>query len=78
MSKCDPAEIKKIERSRKASHGYIKVSMQPDLTKFSSFENEEQRQDFLSLLKRRVYDLAACNPGLKVFLNNERIPVNGM
>ena len=51
---------------------YTKITFKPDLSKFglTSIDN-----DFLALLEKRVYDLAGCVRGIKVFLNDERIKV---
>ncbi|BFZ54993.1 DNA topoisomerase 2 [Savitreella phatthalungensis] len=51
---------------------YTKVVFKPDLTKFGMTEMDE---DFEGILRRRVYDLAGCVPGVKVFLNGERIRI---
>lgn len=56
--------------------GWIQITVRPDLSKFAPFETEEQEEDFLNLLRRRVYDLAACNPKLKVYLNGERVQIS--
>jgi DNA topoisomerase II len=50
---------------------YTRVTFQPDLRKFGLRSLGED--DILSLLHRRVYDLAACNENIKVFLNGHRI-----
>ena len=51
---------------------YTKITFKPDLQKFGL---ETIEPDFLSLLEKRVYDLAGCVRGIKVFLNEERIKV---
>jgi len=53
---------------------YIKVSFIPDFSKFSS-EGFSSEEGFLDLIKRRIYDLSACNPKLKVFLNGTRVEI---
>lgn len=52
---------------------YTKVTFVPDLEKFSMSSLDE---DFLSLLVKRVYDLAGTVKGVKVFYNNEQIPIS--
>ncbi|KCZ81926.1 hypothetical protein H312_00687 [Anncaliia algerae PRA339] len=51
---------------------FTKITFKPDLTKFgmSSFDS-----DFISLVKKRVYDLAGILKGVKVYLNDQRTEV---
>lgn len=51
-------------RSRK---GYTEISFVPD---FERFEMKGIDEDHLMMLRKRVIDLAACNPSLKVKFNN--------
>lgn len=51
---------------------YTKITFKPDLGKFNLAELTD---DIIALLKKRVYDLAGCVKGIRVFLNNERIPI---
>lgn len=51
---------------------YTKITFKPDLAKFGLSEISD---DFYSLLVKRVYDLAGCVRGVKVYLNDERIKV---
>lgn len=53
---------------------YTKVTFKPDLPKFGM---ECLSRDMVALLTRRVYDLAGCLSGVKVYLNGKRIPVSG-
>jgi DNA topoisomerase-2 len=78
MGHCESPVITSIAKSRKSGDGHIKISLKPDLSKFANFESEEQHDDFLALLKRRVFDLAACNSQLKVYLNDSLVPVSSM
>ena len=32
--------------------------------------------DTVALMARRAYDIAACSPGVKVFLNDKKLPIN--
>lgn len=68
MSKCNPPVI----TSARSENNYIRVTLYPDFAKFgiSGFD-----QEFLSLIHRRVWDLAGCNEGLKVFLNSKRVAI---
>lgn len=67
MSKVSKAKV----TSNKASE-YTKVSFKPDLAKFGMSEMDA---DFEAILRRRVYDMAGCVPGVKVFLNGDRIKI---
>lgn len=51
---------------------YTKISFKPDLKKFGMSAMDD---DLISLFSKRVYDLAGCCKGIKVYLNDERIPV---
>jgi DNA topoisomerase-2 len=51
---------------------YTKITFKPDLTKFGLTEISN---DFHALFVKRVYDLAGCVRGVKVFLNDERIKI---
>lgn len=53
---------------------YTRISFKPDLSKFQMTEMDE---DFESLIKKRVYDLAGCVQGVSVFLNGTKVPVKG-
>ena len=52
---------------------YTKVTFVPDLAKFGMIQLDE---DIVALMTRRVYDLAGCVTGVRVYLNGQRIPVN--
>ena len=51
---------------------YTRITFKPDLAKFGMTEMTE---DMEQLLMKRVYDLAGTVPGIKVYLNNERIEI---
>jgi DNA topoisomerase-2 len=51
---------------------FTKITFKPDL---SRFKLESITPDFAALLTKRVYDLAGCVRGVKVFLNNTRLKV---
>ena len=50
---------------------YTKISFKPD---FKRFKVNKITDDFLSLIKKRVYDCTACtNKNVTVYLNNEKL-----
>jgi hypothetical protein len=51
---------------------WTKVTFKPDLPRFGM---TELTVDTIALMKKRVYDMAGCCPGVKVFLNGTRLPV---
>ncbi|KAI5191434.1 DNA topoisomerase II [Nematocida minor] len=53
---------------------YTKVIFTPDLEKFGMQKIDE---DFMSLIMKRVYDLAGTVGGISVYFNGELIPVTG-
>lgn len=59
----------------KDSHGddYTKITFYPDLTKFKM---DKLDKDIVDLMSRRAYDVAASTRGVKVFLNDSRLPVS--
>jgi DNA topoisomerase-2 len=67
MSSCSAPKITKSK-----SKESISVTVFPDFPKFGleGFDNE-----FLSLVSRRVMDLAGCNENLKVYLNGQKLHV---
>ncbi|KAH7884005.1 DNA topoisomerase [Phlebopus sp. FC_14] len=68
MSKVGEAEITKNSRSEE----YTKVTFKADLRRFGM---ETIDDDTVSLLKRRVYDIAGTVKDVKVFLNDERLKI---
>lgn len=68
MSKVGTAKITKNGKGEE----YTKVTFRPDLKRFGM---ETIDEDTLSLLKRRVYDLAGTVKDVKVFLNDERLKI---
>ncbi|KAJ3035696.1 DNA topoisomerase 2 [Rhizophlyctis rosea] len=49
---------------------FTKITFKPDLAKFGMSNIDD---DFEALVKKRVYDLAGCVRGIKVFLNGDRL-----
>ncbi|KAH7926207.1 DNA topoisomerase II [Leucogyrophana mollusca] len=68
MSKVGKAKITKNSRNEE----YTRVTFKPDLKRFG-MENIDD--DTVSLLKRRVYDIAGTVKDVKVFLNDERLKI---
>lgn len=53
---------------------FTRITFKPDLKRFNMQSLDD---DFLSLIKKRVYDLSGVVKNVKVFLNDERVPVKG-
>ncbi|KAM5542176.1 hypothetical protein V8D89_004049 [Ganoderma adspersum] len=68
MSKMGKAKITKNGRGEE----YTRVTFKPDLARFGM---ESIDEDTVSLLKKRVHDLAGTVKDVKVFLNDERIKI---
>lgn len=51
---------------------YTCVTFYPDLPKFKMTELDK---DIVALMTRRAYDIAGCAKGVKVYLNEKRLPV---
>ncbi|KAI9183901.1 DNA topoisomerase 2 [Blastocladiella emersonii ATCC 22665] len=56
----------------KRNEEYTKITFKPDLAKFGMTALDA---DIVSLLKKRVYDMAGCTRGVKVFLNGDRVKI---
>jgi DNA topoisomerase II len=52
---------------------YTSVTFEPDLERFKMDGLDD---DTVALMARRAYDIAASKPGIKVYLNDKRLPVN--
>jgi len=68
MGKCGKAKITKNSRGEE----YTKVTFKPDLKRFGMDSIDE---DTVSLLKKRVFDMAGTIKDIKVFLNDERLKI---
>lgn len=53
---------------------YTKITFKPDFSKFNMTHLDD---DTIALITRRVYDLAGCVNGIRVYLNGEVIPITG-
>lgn len=51
---------------------FTQITFVPDLSKFRMTQLDD---DTIALLARRAYDIAASTPGIKVYLNDKRLPV---
>ena len=58
--------------SRYDKRDFTRITFYPDLDKFKMQELDD---DILSVFEKRVYDLAGCVRNIKVFLNEELLPV---
>lgn len=56
-----------------SSDDYTKITFQPDLAKFKMPALD---RDIIDLMSRRAYDVAASSGGVKVYLNDKRVPVS--
>ncbi|KAJ1920311.1 DNA topoisomerase 2 [Mycoemilia scoparia] len=52
---------------------WTKITFKPD---FKKFHMDKLDHGIYKLIQRRVYDLAGCVRGCKVYFNDERIPIN--
>lgn len=62
-----------ITKKRGNKTEFTKISFRPDLRRFGMTTLDEE---FISLVRRRVYDMAGVVKNISVYLNNELIPVN--
>lgn len=69
MGKMGKAKLTSISKGEE----YTKITFKPDLDKF---QMKEMDADLISILKRRVYDLAGTVKNVKVYLNGQRIAKN--
>ncbi|KAB7496963.1 DNA topoisomerase 2-alpha [Armadillidium nasatum] len=67
MSKATEPKIKEFSGS-----DFTKITFSPDLSKFKM---ETLDDDIVSIMSRRAFDIAASSRGVKVFLNEKRVPV---
>lgn len=67
MSKADDPILKDAK-----DEDFTCVTFEPDLAKFKM---ERLDDDTVALLARRAYDIAASSPGVKVYLNDKRLPI---
>lgn len=74
MSECHPPSVKQVtETQRKRLHAFTQVTFKPDLARFGL---TELTPDVVETMQKRVVDLAGTLRGrVKVYLNDERVPV---
>lgn len=65
------AEEPQIEKNK--DEDFTCITFTPDLAKFKM---DKLDSDTVALLARRAYDIAACCNGVKVYLNDKRLPVS--
>ena len=59
-----------VPKITKSTKNHTEISYEPDLEKFGLQSIDE---DHLKMMQKRVYDIAACNTGLKVYFNDTLI-----
>jgi DNA topoisomerase II len=57
---------------KKSNKNHTEISYIPDLEKFGLTKIDE---DHFKIIEKRVYDIAACNPNLKIYFNNKLINI---
>jgi len=58
---------------KKSTKNHTEITYTPDLEKFGLTNIDE---DHLKMIEKRIYDIAACNTGLKIYFNGELININ--
>ena len=57
-----------------SNKSYTKITWKPDLKRFNI---EELDNGHVSLMKKRVYDIAACTDNITVYLNDNKVNIKG-
>lgn len=63
-----------ITESKKKSEDWTRITFYPDFKRFGMTSLDD---DIIALMTKRVYDVAATNPSMKVWLNGAKLPVKG-
>ena len=63
--------VAQVEELKLCKNGYTKITFSPDLSKFKGLS--KLSDDMVSLLVKRIYDLAGLTLKCKVYLNDKRI-----
>ncbi len=63
-----------VAPSRTCARDYTEIAFRPDLQRFGMACLDK---DTVALLTKRVYDIAGCNPTVRVFMNDRRIRLQG-
>jgi DNA topoisomerase II len=71
MSVAEEPVIRAID-GRSGALDFTQVTFEPDLRKFAMASMADD--DIVELMERRVFDMAACNSGLRVYLNGTLLP----
>jgi DNA topoisomerase II len=58
---------------KKSTKNHTEITYTPDLEKFGLDKIDE---DHLKMIEKRIYDIAACNTGLKIYFNGDLIKIN--
>jgi len=58
---------------KKSKTNHTEITYIPDLEKFGLVNIDE---DHLKMIEKRIYDIAACNPSLKIYFNGNLININ--
>jgi DNA topoisomerase II len=67
------SKVGQVKLSESAKEDFTKISFQPDLKKFKM---DSLDKDIVDMMARRAYDVAASTGGVKVYLNDKRVPVS--
>ena len=57
---------------RKSKKNHTEITYTPDYARFNLTDLDETH---FNLIKKRTYDIAACNPGIKIYFNEELISI---
>lgn len=57
---------------KKSKKNHTEITYTPDYTRFNLTDLDETH---FNLIKKRTYDIAACNPGIKIYFNEELISI---
>ncbi|VDN02891.1 unnamed protein product [Thelazia callipaeda] len=60
--------------TKSAGEDFTRITFKPDLQKFKMTEMDD---DIIGLISRRAYDIAGSTKGVKVYLNDKLLPVQG-
>jgi len=64
--------IKGIPKIVKAKRNHTEISYKPDLEKFGMADINDTH---FKLIQKRIFDIAGCNPKLKIYFNNKVIDI---
>nr|7L6S_A Chain A, DNA topoisomerase II [Balamuthia mandrillaris] len=73
MSVREEPLITPLSPEEKAHGDYTKITFRPDLSRLDSMHSLRDG-DIIGVMSRRAFDVAACNEGLDVYLNGEKLP----